>query len=109
MFDNYFAQQQTFLDDSSSVLPDSTNYRGHSLDNIAFIQQEVRDVFETLQLGKSTRPDNVNNGVLKELTFTLSKPLCDLFNHFMSLSCRYRYRYHKLRKAIQNFIGGILT
>ena len=86
MFNNYFAQQ-TFLDDSSSVLPDSTNCSGLSLDNIVFTQQEVQGILETLQLGKSTGPDNVNNRILKELSSTLSKPLCDLLNHSMSSSC----------------------
>ena len=38
LFNNNFAQQ-TFLDDSSSVLPDSTNCSRPSLDNIVFIQQ----------------------------------------------------------------------
>ena len=86
MFNNYFAQK-TYLDDGSSVLPGSTNCSGLSLDNINFTQQEVQGVLETLQLGKSTEPDNVNNRILKELSSTLSKLLCDLFYHSMSLSC----------------------
>ena len=84
---NYHLAQQTFLDDSSSVLPDSTNCSGPSLDNTVFTQQEVQGVLETLQLGKSTGSDNVNNRILKELPSTLSKPLRDLFNRSMSLSC----------------------
>ena len=86
LFNKYFVQQ-TFLDDSASVLPDSTNCSGPSLDNIVFTQQEVQGILETLQLGKSTGPDNVNNRILKELSSTLSTPLCDLFNHSMSSSC----------------------
>ena len=85
MFNNYFAQQ-TFLDDISSVLPDSTNGSRPSLDNIVFTQQEVQGVLEILQLGKSTGSDNVNNRILKELSSTLSKPLCDSFNHSISYS-----------------------
>ena len=79
--------QQTYLDDGSSVLPGSTNCSGPSLDNINLTQQEVQGILETLQLGKSTGPDNVNNRILKELSTTLSKLLCDLFYHSMSLSC----------------------
>ena len=56
------------------------------LNNIQFTPLEVQGVLETLELGKSTGPDNVNNRVLKELSAALSNPLCDLFNTSMSKS-----------------------
>ena len=74
------------LDDSSSTLPEFTNTVGPFLNNIQFTPLEVQGVLETLELGISTGPDNVNNRVLKELSVVLSNPLCDLFNTSMSKS-----------------------
>ena len=85
LLNDYFAEQ-TLLDDSSSTLPDSTNIVGPFLNNIQFTPLEVQGVLETLELGKSTGPDNVNNRVLKELSVALSNLLCDLFNTSMSKS-----------------------
>lgn len=85
LLNDYFAQQ-TLLDDSASTLPDSINIVGPSLNDIQFTPLEVQGVLETLKLGKSTGPDNVNNRVLKEVSVALSKPLCDLFNTSMSKS-----------------------
>ena len=79
LLNDYFAQQ-TLLDDSSSTLPESTNIVGPFLNNIQFTPLEVQGVLETMELGKSTGPDNVNNRVLTELSVALSNPLCDLFN-----------------------------
>ena len=56
------------------------------LNNIQFTPLEVQGVLETLELGKSTGPDNINNRVLKELSLALSNPLCDLFHTSMSKS-----------------------
>ena len=78
LLNDYFAQQ-TLIDDSSSTLPESTNIVGPFLNNIQFTPLEVQGVPETLELSKSTGPDNVNNRVLKELSVALSNPLCDLF------------------------------
>ena len=64
--------KKTLLDDSSSTLPESTNTVGPFLNNIQFTPLEVQGVLETLELGKSTGPDNVNNRVLKELSAVLS-------------------------------------
>ena len=45
---------------------------------------EVKDILNTLKLGKASGPDNVNNRILKEAAVPLSDPLCDLFNYSMS-------------------------
>ena len=85
LLNDYFAQQ-TLPDGSSSTLPDSTNIVGPFLNNIQFTPLEVQGVLETLELGKSAGPNNVNNRVLKELSVALSNPLCDLFHISMSKS-----------------------
>ena len=45
---------------------------------------EVRSILQTLKLGKSSVPDNINNKILKEIASPISKPLCDLFNFSLS-------------------------
>ena len=52
--------------------------------NIIITVEEVRSVLQTLKLGKSSGPDNINNRILKEIAYPISKPLCDLFNYSLS-------------------------
>lgn len=82
---NDFFVQQTQLDDSGATLPDFTPPDRQTLNNIQITPDEVRSVLQTLKLGKSSGPDNINNRVLKEIAYPVSKPLSDLFNY--SLSC----------------------
>ena len=56
------------------------NIIGPTLTNINFTSLEVKSVLESLQLGKSYRPDGINNRILKELSSPLSRP----FNYSMS-------------------------
>ena len=60
------------------------NIIGPTLTNINFTSLEVKSVLESLQLGKSSGPDRINNRILKELSSPLSRPLSNLFNHSMS-------------------------
>ena len=60
------------------------NIIGPTLTNINFTSLEVKSVLESLQLGKSSRPDGINNRILKELSSPLSRPLSHLFNYSMS-------------------------
>ena len=83
LINNFFAEQSV-LDDHLATLPDSVDSRGPSLDSIVFTPTEVKDILNTLKLGKASGPDNVNNRILKEAAVPLSDPLCDLFNYSMS-------------------------
>ena len=47
---------------------------------------EVKAILETLQTGKASGPDNINNYVLKTCSSELSNPLSKLFNLSLSLS-----------------------
>ena len=47
---------------------------------VSVTPEEVKSVLQTLKLGMSSGPDNINNRILKELAIPLSKPLSDLFN-----------------------------
>ena len=83
LINNFFAEQSV-LDDQLATLPDSVDNGGPSLDSIVFTPTEVKDILNTLKLGKASGPDNVNNRILKEAAVPLSDPLCDLFNYSMS-------------------------
>ena len=83
LLNNFFAEQ-SLLDDHSATLPDSVDSGGPTLDSIVFTLTEVKDILNTLKLGKASGPDNVNNRILKEAAVPLPDPLCDLFNYSMS-------------------------
>jgi hypothetical protein len=77
---NQFFQSQSSLDDKNKSLP---NFHVHQninkLDTINITYDEVRDTLKTLNVGKASGPDNINNRILKELSEELSVPLCHLF------------------------------
>ena len=60
------------------------NIIGPTLTDINFTSREVKSVLESLQRGKSSGPDVINNRILKELSPPLSRPLSYLFNYSMS-------------------------
>ena len=81
---NDFFVSQTSLDDSTAMLPNTDLPANNTLHNIIITDEEVRSVLQTLKLGKSSGPDNINNRILKEIAYPISKPLCDLFNYSLS-------------------------
>ena len=81
---NDFFVSQTSLDDSTATLPNTDLPANNTLHNIIITEEEVRSVLQTLKLGKSSGPDNINNRILKEIAYPISKPLCDLFNYSLS-------------------------
>ena len=81
---NDFFVSQTSLDDSTATLPNTDLPANDTLHNIIITVEEVRSVLQTLTLGKSSGPDNINNRILKEISYPISKPLCDLFNYSLS-------------------------
>ena len=81
---NDFFVSQTLLDDSTATLPNTDLSANNTLHNIIITVEEVRSVLQTLKLGKSSGPDNINNRILKEIAYPISKPLCDLFNYSLS-------------------------
>ena len=83
LLNEYFVQQ-TSLDERSATIPAMVNIIGPTLTNINFTSLEVKSVLESLQLGKSSGPNGINNRILKELSSPLSRPLSNLFNYSMS-------------------------
>ena len=81
---NDFFVSQTTLDESAAVLPDIAFPVVDTLNNIMITSEEVKTVLQTLKLGKSSGPDNINNRILKEIAIPISEPLSDLYNFSLS-------------------------
>ena len=78
LLNNYFVNQ-TITDDQNAHIPNIPTENGQFLNSIGNSQDEVKSVLQSLNLGNSSGPDNINNIILKELSLQLSKPLCDSF------------------------------
>ena len=68
------------MDESQASLPSDTPIPDNNLNSISTSPSEVASTLKSLQLGKVTGPDAINNRILKELATPLSFPLSDLFN-----------------------------
>ena len=79
-FLNDFFVEQTVIDENNASLPAPIFPEDACLNTVSVTPEEVKSVLQTLKLGKSSGPDNINNRILKELAIPLSKPLSDLFN-----------------------------
>ena len=77
---NNFFVAQTELDETQATFPPDITLPEHSLKFLSTSPFEVETMLKSLQLGKATGPDAINNRVLKELAKPLSFPLSDLFN-----------------------------
>ena len=77
---NDFFVGQTNLDESQASLPPDAPIPDNNLNSISTSPSEVASTLKSLQLGKATGPDAINNRILKELATPLSFPLSDLFN-----------------------------
>ena len=61
---SYFVEQ-TVLDYHLASFPESVVRDGPTLNNIVFSPTEVKDILNTLKLGKATCQNNINNRILK--------------------------------------------
>ena len=70
------------MDESQASLPSDTPIPDNNLNSISTSPSEVASTLKSLQLGKATGPDAINNRILKEfnLATPLSLPLSDIFN-----------------------------
>ena len=73
---DYFVNQTN----KNAHIPIMPTENSQFLNSISISQDEVKSVLQSLKLGESSGPDNINNKILKELSFQLSKSLCDLLN-----------------------------
>ena len=79
LMNNFFVAQSE-LDETQATLPPDITLPEHSLNFLSSSPFKVETMLKSLQLGKATGPDAINNRVLKELAKPLSFPLSDLFN-----------------------------
>ncbi|MCG8113032.1 MAG: reverse transcriptase domain-containing protein [Candidatus Thiodiazotropha taylori] len=82
---NKYFTQQTELDESNAVLPQTANAPQNKLESIVPLPEEVESILRALQTGKAAGPDFINNRLLKELARPLSFPLSELFNLSISM------------------------
>ena len=82
---NDFFVGQTMLDESKASLLGDVPMSNNNLNFISTSPPEVESIFKSLQLGKATGPDAINNRILKELATPLSLPLSDLFNFSLAI------------------------
>ena len=77
---NNFFVAQSELDELQATLPPDITLPENSLNFLSTLPFEVKTMLKSLQLGKATGPDSINNRVLKELAKPLSFPFSDLCN-----------------------------
>ena len=70
-----FFAAQAELDETKATIPPGIPLPEHSFNRLSTSPLEVETVLKSLQLGKATGPDAINNRVLKELAQPLSFPI----------------------------------
>ena len=71
---------ESYLNDTGKVLTHITQSNPINLSQLQASTMEVKSILETLQTGKASGPDNINNYVLKSCSSVPSYPLFNLFN-----------------------------
>ena len=83
---NMHFKTQSDLNDTGKEIPHITQSNPNNLTQLQTSPMEVKSILETLQTGKASGPDNINNYVLKSCSSVLSYPLSTLFNLSLSSS-----------------------
>lgn len=78
---NNFFRDQTLVNDSNIDVPILPTLNHNNLTDIVLTPLEVKQILQTLAIGKAVGPDSVNNIILRELSSELAEPICTLFNH----------------------------
>ena len=78
---NNFFKDQTVIDESNAVLPQIDPYTVNiNMYSLHFSPTEIESVLKSLKTGKATRPDGINNRILRELSKELAVPFCSFFH-----------------------------
>ena len=83
---NSYFKTQSDLNDAGKKLVHIIQSNPNNLTQLVTNPTEVKSILKTLQTGKASGPDNINNYVLKTCSSELSYPLSKLFNLSLSLS-----------------------
>ena len=66
-------------------MPPLSDLPPFKFDSISVSSDEVTSVLTSLNIGKASGPDSINNRLLKELAQPLTPPLKDLFNYSLAI------------------------
>ena len=84
LFNRYF-HSQTLLDDRDKDVP-VLSVPNNTVDSIRLEVEEVQNILKSLQVGKASGPDFINNRILKEIAVSISTALTELFNTSLLLA-----------------------
>ena len=76
---SYFASISSLFD-NEPTLPDFSLFCNNVLENIEIVEQDIIDIISVLPINKAIGPDSISHKMLKATIFTISTPLCILFN-----------------------------
>ena len=80
VLNNYFCSISS-LNDNDREAPDIQPRTDATLSNVSITEQDVRDILQTLKIGKASGDDSISHQMLKCTSETVSKPLTILFNY----------------------------
>ena len=84
LFNRYF-HSQTLLDDRDKDVP-ALSVPNNTIDSIRLEVEEVQNILKSLQVGKASGLDFINNRILKEIAVSISTALTELFNTSLLLA-----------------------
>lgn len=53
--------------------------------DVCISEQDVIDIISIIQVNKAVGPDNISHKMLKNTMYTITKPLCTLFNRSLRI------------------------
>lgn len=81
---NIFFSSVCNVYDTGHVLPSMYSLCNNKLSNIVINEEEIIDIISILPANKAIGPENITYKMQKLTKFTISKPLCLLFNRSLS-------------------------
>ena len=81
---NNFFVSVSNLNDDGVQLPAFNRYTDTILSDVSICQSEVTDMIKTLNTNKAVGEDSISHKVIKSVSTSISRPLCQLFNKSLS-------------------------
>lgn len=100
---NYFASISS-THDNEPTLPQFILFCNKIFDNIVITEQDVIDIISTLPVNKAIGPDDISHKMLKSTIFSVSIPLCLLFNRSLK-ECTFPFQW-KIANVLPLFKNG---
>ena len=82
---NEFFVSQSYLDESSTSLPNVPPHAAIKIEQLVVQPEYVYKILSQLDTNKATGPDGIGNLILREASVPLAEPLANLFNYCISL------------------------